>query len=186
MISSIIIFAFLIFGFIYFGTLNYGEDYSDSELFAAEYKGFTEDNIFVYKSANQILNILDKDGIIFFGNNKNIWSEKTATMINEVATKNNIEEIYYYDFFEDRTNNNGNYELIVEKLKNYLNIDDTGNSEMYAPTVIVVKNGKIIFYDDSTSFVRGDITPDELWNEELETIFMSSFENSLILLKENK
>ena len=58
-----------------------------------------------------------------------------------------------------------NYETIVKKLKMYVNVDDEGISNFYAPTVIVVKNGEVIAFFDDATIVKGNMTPEIYFTE---------------------
>ena len=42
---------------------------------------------------------------------------------------------------------------------------DSGKQDIYAPTLVMVKNGEIIAYDATTSINKGTITPETYWNE---------------------
>ena len=100
------------------------------------------------------------------GFKENKWSFKIAEILNETVKESSIKEIYYYNFKKDRSNNNTYYENIVKKLRNYLPILDNEIVNIYAPTVLFVKNGELIGYDDETSIVKGNINIEDYWNEE--------------------
>ena len=96
---------------------------------------------------------------------ENAWSGYYANILNEAAKDSGIKEILYYDFYEDRENKNGTYQSIVLNLSNYLITLDDGTEDIYAPTLVIVKNGKIIAFDNETAFTKGNITPDIYWDE---------------------
>ena len=52
----------------------------------------------------------------------------------------------------------------------YLKFDEEGNKRIYAPSVIAVKDGEILDFDDETAWdTKGYKTPEEYWkNEDLE------------------
>ena len=168
-IFYIISFVFLITSFIFLGTRDFStpkKNLSDSESFAEEYK-ISSNNLFVYKSSKEILDILSSgNGIIFMGYPENSWSKKIASLLNESASQNAIEEIYYYNFKKDRSNNTKNYQEIAKVLKKYLLVVENDSPQLYAPIVFVVKNGEILFYDDETSFVRGEDKFENYWTSE--------------------
>ncbi len=165
-IFYMISFVFLIAAFIYLGQKNYSlskSNLTDNERFTEEY-GISSKNIFVYKTAEEILKMMNTgDAIIFMAFPENKWSSKYAELLNEVAMKNNIQEIYYYNFKQDRSSNNQNYQKIVSQLSSYLPVLDEEVMDIYAPTVVIVKDGNIIFYDDETSIIRGDTSVDDYW-----------------------
>ena len=104
--------------------------------------------------------------VIFFAFPENDWSHTYASLLNEVAIYYGVDEIDYYNFYTDRGLNNNYYENIVKQLTAYLPIVDTGAQNIYAPTVVFVKDGEIIAYDDETSIVGGNDTVDNYWTTE--------------------
>ena len=104
-------------------------------------------------------------GIVLFGT-KNEWVNYYAYMVNKIAKEVGVKEIYYYDFTKNRKDNNGTYEDIVKTLSNYVTYNDKGVAEIYAPSLLVVSNDKVILFDSETSFVKGDILPNAYWNSE--------------------
>ncbi len=165
----VISFAFLIVAFIYLGTKNYNvplKKMSDQESFNLEYE-IIGDNVFKYKSAKEILNVLDAgSAVIFMAYPENTWSKVYAKLLNDVANNNRLEEIYYYNFRLDRSNNNHYYESIVEKVHSYLPVFDFKNDNLYAPTLLIVKDGSILYYDDETAIVRGKEDVDSYWSND--------------------
>ena len=168
----IISFVFLIGSFIYLGTKNYNapiKKMSDAESFTKEF-GITSDNRFKYKNAKEILELLNTGtGVIFFSFPENEWSHTYAEMLNDVAKANDEEFIYYYNFKNDRSNSNYYYNNIVKILESYLPATDAGEKNIYAPSVIFVKDGNVVGYDDETSIMKGDISVSNYWtNEKIE------------------
>ena len=91
-----------------------------------------------------------------------------GNLIDEIASNYSTTEIYYYDFEEDRSNNNATYQKIVSKLDDYLFTDDSGKQNLHSPTLIFIKNGEIVSFDDSLSMYRGNKTAQEYFTEEVE------------------
>lgn len=117
--------------------------------FAEEYKT-TKDNVFTYRTINEINKILKTDtGLIFLGFPKCPWCRGYVPIINEVAKKEGLEKIYYFNIYEDRKNNTEEYQEMVKLLKGFLRYDDEGNERIYAPSLIAIKNGKILEFDDT-------------------------------------
>ena len=104
--------------------------------------------------------------VIFFAFPENMWSHTYADMLNEVAKYFGIEEIYYYNFKNDRSVNNSYYENIVDQLDAYLPTLDTDIKNLYAPTLVLVKDGEIIAYDDETSILHGSLSVNDYWTME--------------------
>ncbi len=165
----VISFIFLFAAFIYLGTKNYNapiRKLSDQESFTQEY-GITSDNIYVYKTSQEVLELLNTgSGIIFFAFSENEWSHVYADLLNEVGKSYGIDEIWYYNFYKDRNNDNYYYNNIVRILNAYVPVTDTGEKDLYAPSFVIVREGEIIGYDDETSIVSGDVTVDDYWTME--------------------
>lgn len=143
----------------------------DGKRFAEEYTSVTEDNVFVYRNIDEIINILEHGtGVVYLGFPECPWCTAYVPYLNEVAQDNDVEKVYYYNILNDRKENNDNYKKLVDILKDYLKFDEEGNKRIYAPSVIAVKNGEIIDFDDETAWdTKGYKTPEEYWqNEDLE------------------
>ncbi len=164
---SLVLFVLLLGGFIFVGTRDYQIETKDEhKIFSNEFKIVPEQNLFVYSNSTEVYNVLKSgSAVIFFGFNKNEFSGYYAKMINEVAQEVGIKEILYYDFYEDRENRSGTYESIVLTLENYLQKNDLGVVDLVAPSMVVVKNGKIFYYDAETSYTAVKLSPEDYWTE---------------------
>lgn len=166
MVIYIILFCLLIYGFIYLGKKDYKVKLSDNERFSSEFSLVSKDNVFKYVNATDARMVAKgAKGIVLFGTN-NDWVNYYAYIVDKVAKEVGIEEIYYYDFIKNRKDNNGTYEDIVKTLSNYVTYNDKGVAEIYAPSLLVISNDKVILFDSETSFVKGDILPNAYWNSE--------------------
>ena len=88
---------------------------TDSEKFAKEYNlkdedGKALDNVFVYRTPEQIINILEKGtGIVYLGFPECPWCTAYVPYLNEIAKEKEVEKIYYlniYDLFWSTINKN--------------------------------------------------------------------------------
>ena len=162
-------FIFLISAFIYLGTKNYNlptKKMTDKESFSKEYD-ITINNKFKYIDGKKTLEILKNGtGIIFMSFPENEWAKIYAEILNNAAKNININNIYYYNFSKDRANNTHTYQTIIKEMKSYLPILDNGKQDIYAPTLIFVLNGEIIYYDNETAIMNGDIETEEYWTME--------------------
>lgn len=166
MIIYLIVFCLLIYAFIYLGKKDYNVKLPDNERFASEFSMVSEDNVFKYVSAVDARMVSRKaKGIVLFGTN-NEWVDYYAYMVNKIAKEVGIKEIYYYDFTKNRKDNNGTYEDIVKNLSEYVTYNDKGVAEIYAPSLLVVSNDKVLLFDSETSFIKGKTTPSEYWNQQ--------------------
>lgn len=172
-----ILFILIIIAFIYIGTRDFSDKIDvDNLKFDSEYSNVDKDNVFVYVTATDVYSKL-KNGsaIIFMGFPENEWTGYYANILNQAAKESGIKEIMYYNFLEDRTNKNGTYQSIVLKLSNYMTTKDDGTKDIYAPTLIVIKNGEILAYDNETAFNIGNVLPNEYWNEYRKGLKLNNF-----------
>ncbi len=153
----------LLLALLYFFGINKKE--TDSKKFSKEYD--IEENVFVYRSKEEIIKILENGtGIVYLGFPECPWCKAYVKILNEVAKEEGVEKIYYYNILEDRKNNTSTYQKIVSILNENLLYDEEGNKRIYVPDVTFVLNGKIIGHDNETSVVKEDITPNDYWTEE--------------------
>lgn len=161
-----ILFVAIIIGFIIVGTRDFSDKVEvDNEKFDHDYSNVSSDNVFVYASGQEVLTALrGGSAVIFMGYPQNKWSGYYANILNETAKEEGITKILYYDFYEDRNNKSGTYQSIVLKLSNYLPTLDSGIQNIYAPTLVIVKNGEIIAFDNETAVTIGILNPEVYWN----------------------
>lgn len=175
-ILKLIIFIIMLILFIYLGTRNYNVTILDNERFALEYKDISKNNCFIYKHSEEILDIIkNKSGIIFMGFSNNIWSHYYAEYLNEMASVNDVSEIYYYDFYKDRKINNKTYLKIVDTLQDYLIMNDVKESDITAPMVVIVKDSKIIYVNNDIAFLKGNKNPTDYFNDYERNILKAEF-----------
>ena len=141
---------------------------TDAERFAEEYTLVPDDNVFVYSSVDEIIDILENGaGVVYLGFPECQWCGQYVVYLNEVAKERGISEIHYYNIREDRSNNTDNYLKIVSLLEDYLEDDEEGNPRIYVPAIIFMNNGEIVGFDDETSLDTGGAsTPSEYWTDE--------------------
>ena len=155
---------------------------NDNIKFSKEYNSVTKENIFVYKTKEEILNILEHGtGIVYFGYPECPWCMAYVPLLNEIAMNEGIEKIYYYNIKEDRKNNTEFYQKVVNILNDYLDYDQEGKKRIFVPNVTFVKNGEIIFNDNETSLISGG-TPSEYWTDEKKNLFNEKLRSNINIL----
>ena len=164
MIIYFILFAVLIGGFIYLGEKDFKEDknQSDAQRFALEYN-IDNDNMFKYSYGSEVVDVIkNKTGVIYLGFSSNEWSRYYVKYLYDVLKINHIDKVYYYDIQKDRNVSSKYYRKLQRILMPYLYQLDSGEFKIFTPALILVKDGKIIHFDDETSMQRG-ILPNEYW-----------------------
>lgn len=162
-----ILFVLIIAAFIFVGTRDFSKEVViDNERFDIEYSNVSKDNVFVYANAQDVYTrFKNGNAIVFMGFTDNKWSGYYADLLNKAAKESGIKEILYYDFKKDRDTKNATYQSIVLKLSSYTYTNDLGVQNIYAPTMFIIKNGKVIYFDNDTAIMKGNLSPDDYWNE---------------------
>lgn len=139
-----------------------------NEKFSKEYTELTKENVYVYKEIDEVIKILEHGtGLVYLGFPECPWCQRYVVYLNEVAKEEGLEKIYYYNIKEDREKNTDNYQKLVSILEENLQYDQEGNRRIYAPSIIAVRGGKIVGFDDETAYdTKGHKTPDDYWNNE--------------------
>ena len=153
----------------------------DAKRFSKEYTEIEKDNVFVYRSIDKIINILKNGtGIVYLGFPECPWCQTYVKYLNDVAKDSAIEKIYYYNIRQDRNDNTEEYQEIVSILKDYLQNDEEGNKRIYVPSVIAVKKGEIVGFDDETAWdTKGFKTPAEYWTKDEVTDLKAKLEKMI-------
>ena len=164
-ITAIVI---LLVGGILFFVFKEDDTETDAIKFAKEYTLVGEDNVFVYRNAEEVIKLLKNGtGVVYLGFPECPWCQTYSKYLNEVAKEVGVDKIYYYDILEDRANNTDVYKEIVSLLGDNLQYDEEGNYRVYVPNVSFHVNGEIVGNDNETSLdTKGFSTPEEYWNDE--------------------
>lgn len=141
---------------------------SDAEVFSSEYTQVDAENVFVYASGKEAIEILEEGtGVVFLGFPSCPWCQAYAPMLNDLAKEYGIEKIYYHNTYDDWQNDTDEYKKLTELLSDYLQYDNVGNRHLYVPDVAFVIDGEIVGNDWETSKDTLDAeTPEDYWTEE--------------------
>ena len=128
---------------------------TDAQKFSSEYTEVSDNNVFVYRNASEIVRILENGtGVVYLGFSECKWCQQYVTYLNEAAQ-------------EDRSNNTDEYQEIVAILDEYLAYDEEGNKRVFVPAVVVIDGGEIVGFDDETSLDTHNLDdPLEYWTDE--------------------
>ena len=154
---------------IFFGVKAYKEaNMTDAQKFAREYTQVSEDNVFVYRNIDEIIQIMEEGtGVVFLGFPECDWCQAYVKYLDETAKEMGIEEVYYFNIKEDREENTKEYKKIVELLSERLQKDDEGNKKIFVPNVSFHAEGKLVGNNYETSLdTKGIEDPEEYWTEE--------------------
>lgn len=174
-----LIIVILISGIISILYINKDSSTKDEKKFKKEYESINqkskisltipEDNKIKYINSKETIDILkNKTGVIYFGFPDCPWCRNIVPILINTAKCECLEQIYYFNALSIRDikhlDESGNividkqgskdYYEIVELLSNYLGsyegLNDDSIKRLYFPTVVFVKNGRIVDIHIST------------------------------------
>lgn len=171
-------------------SLNGKNDYIDVNI--------PSDNNIVYADYEQIFDILDGTGVIYFGYPECPWCRNAVPVLIEAAKEAEVDQIYYLNNNEDRdtktlkdgkvvTEKEGtdNYNKLLEKLgdkaSTYEGLEDNSIKRLYFPTLVVVKNGEITDYIEGT--VDSQKNPQKPLNEKQKKELKDKYTKAMKKLK---
>lgn len=177
----------IIAGLTYFFLIKKEEVTPDNVKFAKEYTKISEDNLFKYKTLEEVNKILTKGtGVVYLGFPECPWCQEYVKYIDEVSKSVGLDKVYYSNILGDRKNDTEEYKETVKILSDYLSNDDEGNKRVYVPSVIVVSSGKIVMFDDETAKdTKGYDSPKEYWQSENLTALKTKLTDSFEKVKSN-
>lgn len=177
----------IIAGLTYFFLIKKEEVTPDNVKFAKEYTKISEDNLFKYKTLEEVNKILTKGtGVVYLGFPECPWCQEYVKYIDEVSKSVGLDKVYYSNILSDRKNDTEEYKETVKILSDYLSNDDEGNKRVYVPSVIVVSSGKIVMFDDETARdTKGYDSPKEYWQSENLTALKTKLTDSFEKVKSN-
>ena len=202
--------------------LDNNSNYTEDELkFKEEYEGINNEeweidgykgnyldisipknNLIKYATNDSIVDLLSKGTqVIYFGNAKCNWCRSAITVLIDAAKEDNLNEIYYYDFFSlrDAYEEGSNkdlvklYDDIISRLDSFIdktfdeNSKVAGKKRLSAPTVVIVSNGKVedVHYKTVDSHVDYNKDLDSDQKEELKNIYKDMFDKLVYVCTDN-
>lgn len=115
--------------------------------------------------------IKNSKSIIFVGSGTSKYSEKYISLLEEILTNNDIDKIYYYDINNDKSQKNSNYYNIRELLNGYLITTDGSNNNLLAPSLYIIDNGKVKYYNIETVAMKNTDSLKDYWTTDEEKRF---------------
>lgn len=186
------------FGSICF--INKDNKISDELKFKEEYEkdndkyikiNIKENNNIIYADEEEIKNILDTTGIIYFGFKDCPWCRNAIPVLIDTVAKEEAGNIYYYNLQYERNSlelkddkivetKKGSkfYDYLLKKLGDkasvYNTLNDDSYKRIYMPTVLFVKDGEIVFMHESTvgSQMDPSVEMTKKQKEELSNIYL--------------
>lgn len=154
-----------------------------------------KDNTVTYADIDKIMEILDTEGVIYFGYPECPWCRNAVPVLLEAAKEQEL-PVYYFNAkpyrdllsLEDGTvkvekEKDKEYQMIYDKLYDVLPIYEGLNDEtikrLYFPSVVFVKDGQVINFHESTVVSQEDpsVPLSEDQAKELKDIYVNSMKD---------
>ena len=138
---------------------------------ATEYDQLSEDNIFRVATAEEVFKFIEHGtGILMLGYPECPWCQRYLPMLEEIAKREGVDKIVYYDTRKSRLEDPESYAKLLDLLggeDGYPEYNNEGDLRIFVPFTAFIDHGKIIFADNETSDLDADkISPDEYWDDE--------------------
>ena len=159
------------FCFIYLGNKYAGNSEIKTQDITDYYKNIDKDNFNVIRGGKFISLFKKGKHVIVIGNSTSEYSKKYIQEINKIIEKNNITNINYYDIVNDKAQGNSNYYQLIELLDGYLITTDMTNSNLLSPSLYIIDNGKVKYYNIETSAMKNTDKVSDYWTSEKELEF---------------
>lgn len=141
---------------------------NDAKNFSKEYFNVSNDNVFIYKNVDDIIDIMKHGtGVVYLGYPECPWCQAYVKYLNEVAKEVGIDKIYYCNTKKVKENNMDKYYELVALLSGNLEYNDEGKEWIYVPNVSFHINGKVIGNDNETAKdTKNKKDPKDYWTKE--------------------
>ncbi len=131
-------------------------------------------------TSNELMPLLrEGQNIIFIGSSPSAYSKKYIEELDSVFNDLKIDKVYYFDIDSDKYQRNANYYEILDLLKGYLITTDDSNDNLYAPSLYIIKDGQVMYYNIDTVATKNTQSVDDYWNVEQKVIFKGEITNAL-------
>lgn len=172
------LFATIIGAFVYLS--NKYESLSEEKTvdFSNYYDSIKTDRYKIIKANTLLKQLKSGKHVIFIGNHTSGWSEAYAYILTDCLDELNI-QISYYDLNADKNQKNSNYYTIRERLENNLVSTDDSDSNLLAPSLYIVDNGKVKYYNITTAAVKNTTKIEEYWSNYNRESFKREIKNNI-------
>lgn len=139
-----------------------------------DYPSLEKDTIVEYISGKEALEKIEDgyNGIIVFGFKECPWCQACISHVDYVAKEKGYKEVFYLDIKDMRDNEESQDRQIYLSIFEHIKEDIDNPEKIFAPTVIVFKDGKVAGYNTGTveSHERVDGTLPVMTDEQIEEL----------------
>ena len=174
-----VIFIAMITAFIYLGNKYASNSEIKVPVINDFYKDIKQDNFKVISGGEFIKKFNKGKHIIVIGSSESEYSQKYVEETNKIIEELKLKDVYYYDIINDKAQANSNYYKLVELLDGYLTTTDTSVNNLLSPSLYIIDNGKVKYYNVETSAMKNTDTVESYWTLQQEFKFKEEITNAI-------
>ena len=121
------------------------------------YEGITEDNnVFYDLTVREMADYMEQNRVfaVYLGFKDCSWCQEAVPLISRAASEAGM-EVGYIDTRKDPSWNKNtditDYDLLIEKLGEYIEFDTEGTRHLYTPDLYIIQNGKVVAHHEGTT-----------------------------------
>lgn len=144
------------------------------------YPDIDSNNKFEVINGTKLINIIrNGKNVVFIGSKSSSWSSYYLKRINDIINDTTVDKVYYYDINNDKSLLNSNYYEILDLLEGYLLSTDDSSNNLFAPSLYIIENGRVLYYNVDTAVMKNSLNPSDYWTDEVTEDFVEEIENAL-------
>ena len=168
-----ILFLAMIVAFVYLSE-KYADNEDDHVITINDYYQNINNSKYEIIRGSKLISLLQEGkSIIFIGSSTSEAAIKYIEELDPIIRKTGVDKIYYYDINNDKAQKNSNYYEIRELLKGSLITTDGSENNLLAPSLYIVDNGKVKYYNIETVAIKNTDKIEDYWTQEKESAFIS-------------
>lgn len=168
-----ILFLAMIVAFVYLSE-KYADNKDDHVITINDYYQNINNSKYEIIRGSKLISLLQEGkSIIFIGSSTLEAAIKYIEELDPIIRKTGVDKIYYYDINNDKAQKNSNYYEIRELLKGSLITTDGSENNLLAPSLYIVDNGKVKYYNIETVAIKNTDKIEDYWTQEKESAFIS-------------
>ncbi len=117
--------------------------------------------------------------IIIVGSKTSSWSKEFVKQLDIALTEAEVDQVYYYDINNDKSQKNSNYYKIKELLNGSLTTTDGSKNNLLAPSLYIIIDGEVKYYNVDTVAMKNTIQVEDYWKEEKKLAFRKEVKEAI-------
>mgnify|MGYP002853755494 CR=1 FL=1 len=175
-----VLFSLMIFAFIYLSEKYESNADEPIRTINNYYNIKVDESKYEIITGSKMINLIQEGkNIIIVGSQTSDWSKEFMIQMNKIIENNKIDKVYYYDLNNDKSQKNSNYYKIKELLGGSLTTTDGSKSNLLAPSLYIIIEGEVKYYNVDTVAMKNTIKIEEYWNETKKIEFQNEVEEAI-------